>query len=786
MSCRSILLIVFLVVACEAPSPSPSPSPAASASPSQTAVETLAPTETPQPTAVPPEPSSVDLITAAVQGGEIDEATGYLYRFYAAWGDARLPEGYRGLPSEDAALALTAQLAFDTFPAEDQARLRPFLVRPSHPESYWSADPASQPTDPGTASGGVRTAAFVSAAACEETLWARHDVAGIPVTIWGRCRIDVNGTPTLTIEPEMLRAAALLRLVYEPMVAVMGPPIPDRFKGQVQGPGEVPEGGDGRLDVYLTQAPNVAYPRDQDVTYSGAAAGFTWPHDQPPGTAAGYVTMDVARRPDAFDQEATLAHELFHVLEYAHNAFGMQVCPYPSTASTDTCNASVTYHWFTEASAQWAVHEFLPTHREYVYASFRAFRSSMHPLASTDDENEYWSFMWPLFMEQETLRGAGIIGDTWDALEGKSGWRAVQAAVDSQLRFETSFRDFAVRVWNEKLEPGDPIYPRFNHPNLDADFPTTRPDEDPDPSRFLRYEALELDRAERFDVDLPELWAGYYRLHLPPGGKRLTLNFAGLNPNSRLDADALVRLRDGTWEHRRLDPLVTEWCIEGSVDGINDMILVLSNHSQTPEEHIRGTWTAQAESAGCLVATDGLTYTLKTVTGTPGVGYYAAHLETLTLRVKLKSNDFTGPFVAEFLNDGSTFQATIDSETIIEGIGGCNTVSEASGGGGGAVPGGDGVVANLSHVFEPVPGGSIGPEGRWVLTVDASVTIDVTESTTSCIGSDSATTQRSIQLPACSGDEVIDSDPGRTFAFHCIISDPGYEWSVTGKVTIGG
>ena len=63
--------------------------------------------------------------------GAIDEATGYLYRFYAQWGDGRLPEAYRGIPAEDDDAASLAERAMVTFNDEQQAMLRTFLARPT-------------------------------------------------------------------------------------------------------------------------------------------------------------------------------------------------------------------------------------------------------------------------------------------------------------------------------------------------------------------------------------------------------------------------------------------------------------------------------------------------------------------------------------------------------------------------------------------------------------------------------------------------------------------------------
>ena len=73
-------------------------------------------------------------------------ATGYLYRSYALWGDPRLPEQFHGARIEDLMLGDAIIRAFPDLGADEQAMLLPFLVRPTHAESYWTADPGSHAT----------------------------------------------------------------------------------------------------------------------------------------------------------------------------------------------------------------------------------------------------------------------------------------------------------------------------------------------------------------------------------------------------------------------------------------------------------------------------------------------------------------------------------------------------------------------------------------------------------------------------------------------------------------
>jgi hypothetical protein len=138
----------------------------------------------------PGQPTVVGRIQAAVHAGTISIATGYLYRFYAQWGDARLPEAYRGEPEEDDELAFEAAADLASFTATEQADVQPFLLRPSQPGSYWSSDDVGG----SAAEAGLTLARVVTAASCVNA-WSRLDMS-IPVTIWGRCRASSNGQPT--------------------------------------------------------------------------------------------------------------------------------------------------------------------------------------------------------------------------------------------------------------------------------------------------------------------------------------------------------------------------------------------------------------------------------------------------------------------------------------------------------------------------------------------------------------------------------------------------------------
>jgi hypothetical protein len=768
-------LAALLATACDSPRPTPSVAPVPTSAAAETATPSPSPSTTESPPAPPP-PVAVDLINAAVDSGQIDVATGYLYRSYALWGDPRLPEQFHGARIEDLMLGDAILRAFPDLGADEQAMLLPFLVRPTHAESYWTADPGSHAT---AHTGGQLVAAqLADDPRCGGGSWSRRDLAAIPVTLWGRCE-EVAGFQQLTLGDAMDRAERTMNRLYRLMKALMGDPIPDSYRGPIGAVLEVAEQGDGRLDIYIVTGPNQSYGRVLDV---GGNQGIAVPTNPTGDVTSAYIVVNPAASPQPNEFESTLAHEYFHVLEMRNAWLGTRVCPYPNTTTTCPDHAKQA-HWFVEASATWAEHEWVPEGRpSTAYPRFEAFLRSPVSLADTVLDNEYDSYMWPLFMEQESGRGATVVTDAWKAIAGRSGWTDVQAAIDGQMSFDTKFREFAVRLWNEQL-PGMPINPLFRHGGLDPSFPPTRPDEVGSDARYVDEAIFAIDRQFTDSVDIPEMWALYYRVRVPTEAKRITFNFAGIAPNPKLDVDALVKIKGRDWERRQLDT-VTEWCLEKPADAIEALVLVMSNHSQTPTEHLRGDWTVQGDLAGCAAAGgEALVYTSLREQGTEGDDFYQAVSESLTLQVRLKSSS-TGYGLED---DGSTFRAGVDVNGTIKGLPGCDTLMEASGGGGGLVESsGGGINGTIARVVtEPPFGSTAEPVAKWVLVIAASVYVDTTGSMSSCGGSTSNTGSHYIELPpGCEGTEISDTAAGQVFDFNCSSTTPGWVWSIVGKITV--
>jgi hypothetical protein len=134
--------------------------------------------------------------------------------------------------------------------------------------------------------------------------------------------------------------------------------------------------------------------------------------------------------------QATVAHELFHVLEYAH-----------SYAAADT--------WIGEASATWAEHLFAPTD-DHRTTYFKAFQATPGPLTRMNGKREYGAEAWLLWLQQTSSGmpsgegGQSSVFELWQSFDNAPG-SAVQNLIDADIPWAAHFRDFALEDLNLKL-----------------------------------------------------------------------------------------------------------------------------------------------------------------------------------------------------------------------------------------------------------------------------------------------------------------------------------------------
>jgi hypothetical protein len=589
--------LAVLMTACSAAPPTPSSSvssdtPQPTSAPATPGSATNPPSTTDAPTTTPvapqPEsPTSAELILADLDAGRIDQPTALLYRVFAMFGDARLPAGYAtdGWQEDGAAIALaTDQL--DTLPAEIASEVRPFLARPTDPQSVFNqAQTGRLLTRQGTASAAYG-AAFNQLGnpygpadfVCEQSGWGHIDggtlLNGPAWKIWTVCGDQ-------TAIGQVVELAGWMQRFFTDEVALMGPPVPDGG-----GPGEA---GDGAIDIYLVDQCVSTAGRCLSGGFSSDLNEFGFANWAQPCTAVGAADKcsgyAVIRRTGfSSDTPSTLAHEFFHILEFAHNRRGLV--------------EGGRWNWFAEASAKWAQFRYHSNSRpRRVYPFFDSFGGTGLGLTATNGYNEYVSFVWPLFMQESGPAGEDLIGQAWTAIGGKSGNSAVNAAIGSVVPFTTKFRDFAVTAWNEPLTPApDPVDPHL----WDLDGGLSKA-----PPYGSKYRLDDLPANPRgaaplrISVSMPPLSARYTDLLPVKEVQQVTVDFSNVSPAADFDVDALLDIKDKGWERRPLDKGSTRFCLSEPNDAVQELIIVLANHEFEPSHDVTGYWTVESLKEPC-------------------------------------------------------------------------------------------------------------------------------------------------------------------------------------------
>jgi hypothetical protein len=217
-------------------------------------------------------------------------------------------------------------------------------------------------------------------------------------------------------------------------------------------------------------------------------------------------------------------------------------------------------------------------------------------MQSTQGTNAYRSFAWPLFMEQEA-GGASAIAKAWQSIRGRVGERAFSEAINAQLSFDSRFRDFAVRNYNEEL-PGNPIGTLFPGRAVDPD---RTPPLDPRSSPERKLLAIPPGTPPtEINETIPPLYAAYRPFKVNDDVGQIIVDFSGLSPDVILDVDALLKIKGRDWKREPLPDGSTRFCTADDDEDVEEFVIVFSNHDWGPGTEVAGTWTVESLLEPCL------------------------------------------------------------------------------------------------------------------------------------------------------------------------------------------
>jgi hypothetical protein len=566
-----------------------------------------APTSPTAGTAQPPPPSALDLISKAVKDGRLDSDTALLYRIYAAFADPALPAEYASgeAGEDDAAVELLTQHHAE-LPADIRARAEPYLLRPSDSGSPFYSD--------GQPAAGAAQRTVAAATACTGG-WTSAASASHPFKVWARCNASADS--------DVNRAVQMLDPIWAREVEVMGNPLPDR--------GGPDAGGDPSIDVYLvTPKGKVARAGDSTLgtNYGVAISAPPGPGGGPPNARSAFLLVGRAFLTSSPSRmRATLAHELFHALQFAFTSN----TGYIDGGVDPAGHRNWLSWWFWEASATWAEH-FADrdggdhSYRQSQYSNAFQITPSVPLSAASPSAHRYGAWAWPLFMQQET-GGEDVMYHAWRALTGATTPEAAQKALDSVFPFQKHFEDFALRNLNLDLPPGKAIDPRFQA--IDSQFPNTVP---PAFTATLHPQAKS-DAAQKVQTEpIQELSTRYYHLFADPGVKQLTLTVKS-DDMGRLNIDFIVKVKDKGWQRRPLESTLT-LCRNLAADDVSELYVVVADHAL--DYHI-GIVSLEATPLRepCTGVRGSLTYT-RTSDRTTDEGRLDHRSETISALVVLK------------------------------------------------------------------------------------------------------------------------------------------------------
>lgn len=541
-------------------------------------------------TVTPAEPSSQEKIRVALAAGKIDYGTSLLYRAYALYGDARLPDAFLGSGSEEGDNNLRSEIvaASSGFSVELRAALESFTVRPADTKSWFNQfSTALAPI----ASRSVMKASVPSSplprAAVDASGWKWvSDRRTIPIRVWAQA----NGDPgydfasTLAITETL----DLFERIWVPMTKLMGEPIYDI------------EGGDNAIDVYIVDWLSSVHRRGNDFAPKWFGSTFG---DFP---RIGKKTSGFILIPRSLLHSTrfhtSVIHEFFHVLQYAHNAEINQ--PRIGVANV------IDNYWFTEASARWAAAYYDRTLAPWIggrgawdeaHKTFtERFQKSRESLNASTVPHMYDAYIWAYFLEQKA-GGPEMMGGIWTNLESASTFAQADNVLDFLFPFKDNFRTFAVRNLNTEFLPGDPLPRSDRYISLDSEFRKDKVEP------TYGGGPLTGDSELPYTAMLEPLTAYYLKFTVSdPEVRQVVFDLSGLAAATGLDVDALIKTQGKDWEKRDLngkDEL--KFCFNKPDEVLDDIRLIVSNHQHRQGESVLAMLTAKSYKTPCAGAWSG-------------------------------------------------------------------------------------------------------------------------------------------------------------------------------------
>ncbi len=416
-------------------------------------------------------------------------------------------------------------------------------------------------------------------------------------------RVWVCASSAGTAKADQDRVLELASGLWAPMTAAepegMGLPLPDTGS----------ENGDnGKIDIYVLGDDECVTRGsrcrgiDESTTAAAAVSAPSAAVSGRPGAKSGFLLLAQGRL-GSTSILADIAHEFFHVLQFAHNAPAFK-------------------HWYVEASAAWAEWEYTRSvTTKDIYGYFRTFQDNNLSLLAYEDPklvpnpHQYGSWVWPLFQEMHAAMGVPSVFSTWQALEPATSAERFDAIIDESLPAKSFFRDFAVTNLQPKL------YRPKTSSGLEGEtwqLVAGRDDFPRNQHRPIWTVDLTQGKSSKntttYGVDTFPLAAQYDRFTVSDGKIHLvTIDVGSLKNVGNADLDIVARLSGGggkKWV--RFTPTGHEvtLCLDDPTEDVNLFYVVISNHAvartgggPNTSESVSGSYKITTQRACDLIPT---------------------------------------------------------------------------------------------------------------------------------------------------------------------------------------
>ncbi|MBN1224664.1 MAG: hypothetical protein JXB23_15550, partial [Candidatus Aminicenantes bacterium] len=383
-------------------------------------------------------PSSLDLIDEDEKKGLLDLDTAWTYRLQRLFEPGRLPEKYKsltpvkcGTPVMTDFFKIQSRLKPETLDA-----LKPYLVRPTHPESVFNRRIQAKKRLSAQKKGGFSGLLYAQRPVTRENFkdWCYTDHCHPNIRVWA--------SDTVEGQRKAEEACNTIRTenIYEEFKKVMDiEPLPDAggkqatdFEGEkAQANFKVYFGGNDRLDIYLVPGKELEY-EDEEGHVSGSMGQCH--HVRPEQKTPAYILIDQNLEGKYF--KATLAHEIFHAFQFAYD--------------------SLEDDWWQEGTAVWSEHRIgkdWDTEQVYVYDAFDDEEHLLKTITLDEGLHEYGIYIFPFYLWHKYKDP--MIGNIWKKC-GEDETIALDA-VESALggNFRDIFKKFALLNYNDD-SPGVP------------------------------------------------------------------------------------------------------------------------------------------------------------------------------------------------------------------------------------------------------------------------------------------------------------------------------------------